>query len=631
MQDSGTESRVTKLTLRATFAPVQYLRCASNCRARARAPPPRAVEPHDPRLGRPLARPARGARPGPAPGQDARRAARPGRRADRQGARRPPRPVAARRQPQRRRPAARRLCRAPRGRARPPHEAPASDAGRPGRDRAAQRRAPRGAGGVHRVAPSRPGRAPRRRPRPDHGRPPLSMTARLHASINGANRRWWTLVAMCFALFMVMLDNTVVNVALPSIQRDLGASISGLEWTVNAYTLAFAVLLVTGGRLGDIFGRRRMFLFGVVTFAASSAFIGFSQSEAWLVAGRAGPGLRGAFLIPRPLSIISNAFPPEERGKAIGTWAGVSALALAIGPVVGGFLVENVSWQSIFFLNLPVAAGAVVVTLFATEESRDETAPRSVDIPGVAAITVGLSALVLALVEANSWGWGSARIVGLFALALGALVAFVLIEKRSRYPMVDFSFFSSRSFLGANIVAFIVSFAMLAMFFFLALYMQNIKGYSPLQAGVRFLPSTAVIVFVGPLAGRLTDRVGPRPLMTTGLLLVAGSLFWLGHLAIDTPYASLAGAFVLMGFGMGLVMSPMSTAAMNSVDRTKAGVASGILSMSRMVGGSFGVAAMGALISALGRSRIDDLLPNVPESARSKLADSLGAGGAQVG
>jgi EmrB/QacA subfamily drug resistance transporter len=450
------------------------------------------------------------------------------------------------------------------------------------------------------------------------------MTARIR--LNETNRRWWTLAAMCFALFMIMLDNTVVNVALPSIQKDLGATVSGLEWTVNAYTLAFAVLLVTGGRLGDIFGRRRMFLFGVMTFAASSGFIGFSQSEAWLVGGRAVQGIGAAFMMPGTLSIISNAFPPAERGKAIGTWAGVSAMALAIGPVVGGFLVENVSWQSIFFLNLPVAVAAVVVTLFATHESRDETAPPSVDIPGVAAITVGLASLVLALVEANAWGWGSARILGLFATAALSLVAFVLVETRSRFPMVDFSFFRSRSFLGANVVAFIVSFAMLAMFFFIALYMQNIKGYSPLQAGVRFLPSTAVIMFAGPIAGRLTDRVGSRPLITTGLVMVSGSLFWQGHLSVGTPYGSLAGAFVLMGFGMGLVMSPMSTAAMNSVEQTKAGVASGILSMSRMVGGSFGVAAMGALITGLGTHRLGQLLPDVSSSARSKLADSLGSG-----
>ena len=205
---------------------------------------------------------------------------------------------------------------------------------------------------------------------------------------------------------------------------------------------------------------------------------------------------------------------------------------------------------------------------------------------------------MLALVEGNSWGWGSAPILALLGVSVAAMVAFVYAERHSPEPMVDFTFFRSKSFLGANLVAFIVSFAMLAMFFFLALYMQNIKGYSPLQAGVRFLPSTAVIILAGPIAGRLTDRIGPKPLMTLGLLIVSASLFWQGHLATDTSYGFLVGAFVLMGLGMGLVMSPMSTAAMNAVDHTKAGVASGMLSMSRMVGGTFGVAAMGALVSA---------------------------------
>ena len=219
-----------------------------------------------------------------------------------------------------------------------------------------------------------------------------------------------------------------------------------------------------------------MFLAGVVVFASSSAAIGFSQSDTWLVAWRAVQGIGSALMMPATLSIITNAFPPQERGKAIGTWAGVSAMALAIGPVVGGFLVENVSWQSIFFLNLPVAVGAVVITLFAARESRDETVERSVDIPGVATLTIGLAALVLALVEGNAWGWGSPRELALFAVAAVGLTAFALVERRRESPMVDFSFFRSRTFLGANIVAFIVSFAMLAMFFFLALYMQNIRA-----------------------------------------------------------------------------------------------------------------------------------------------------------
>jgi EmrB/QacA subfamily drug resistance transporter len=453
------------------------------------------------------------------------------------------------------------------------------------------------------------------------------ILAHRHRLVTEENSRWWTLGAMCFALFMIMLDNTVVNVALPSIQRDLHASLSALEWTVNAYTLTFAVLMVTGGRLGDIFGRRRMFLFGVVVFGLSSAAIGFAPTDTTLVAFRAVQGIGAAFMMPATLSIITQAFPPEQRGMAIGTWAGVSALALAIGPVLGGFLTEYVSWRAIFFINPPIAVGAVAVALFAARESRDETVDRTVDYPGIAAITIGLTALVLALVEGNSWHWGSTRVVSLLAIAVIGLVSFVLIELRVKAPMVNFSFFDSRTFLGSNLVGFFVSFAMLAQFFFLALYMQNILGYSPLQAGLRFLPSTLILVVLGPLAGRLTDRVGPRPLMTLGLVVVSAALFAQSGMTVHTTYLRLLPGFVLMGIGIGLVMSPMSTAAMNSVDRTKSGAASGVLSMSRMVGGTFGVAVMGALIATIGRSKIDARLPQVPSHARGVLANSLGAGG----
>ncbi len=454
------------------------------------------------------------------------------------------------------------------------------------------------------------------------------MTERIR--LNEDNRRWWTLAAMCFALFMVMLDNTVVNVALPSIQDDLGASLSGLEWTVNAYTLTFAVLLVTGGRLGDILGRRRMFLFGVVVFAVSSAAIGLAPDQAWLVAGRAVQGVGAAFMMPATLSIITNAFPPEERGKAIGTWAGVSALALAVGPVVGGVLAEYVSWRAIFFLNLPVAVGAVAVTLFATLESRDETTEHRIDWPGIAAVSTGLTALVLALVEGNSWGWGSPEIVALLTLAAVGLATFVWLEPRVRDPIVDFDFFRSRTFLGASIVAFIVSFSMLAVFFFIALYMQNILGYSAVEAGVRFLPSTLMIVLVAPLAGRLTDRVGPRPLIVTGLSLTAVALFLQTRIDVDTGYGLLLPAFIVMGIGIALVMSPMSTAAMNSVRAEKAGVASGILSMSRMVGGTFGVAAIGALFQHLAHNEIEKNLAGsgIGPALRDRIVENLGSGAA---
>jgi EmrB/QacA subfamily drug resistance transporter len=450
------------------------------------------------------------------------------------------------------------------------------------------------------------------------------MTDRIR--LNEGNRRWWTLAAMCFALFMVMLDNTVVNVALPSIQEDLGASLSGLEWTVNIYTLSFAVLLVTGGRLGDILGRRKMFLFGVVVFALSSAAIGLAPGQGWLVAGRALQGVGAAFMMPATLSIITVTFPPEERGKAIGTWAGVSALALAIGPVVGGALTEYVSWRAIFFLNLPVAVGAVAVTLFAAHESRDETTRHRIDWPGIVTISVGLTALVLTLIEGNSWGWGSPGIVALLVAAVGGLVSFAVIERRVPEPMVDFTLFRSKTFLGANAVGFIVSFAMLAMFFFTALYMQNMLGYSAIEAGVRFLPSTLMIVLIAPFAGRLADRIGPRPPMVLGLSLTTLALFLQTRIDVDTGYGLLLPAFVVMGIGMALVMSPMSTAAMNAVAAHKAGVASGILSMSRMVGGTFGVAALGALFQHIARTDIADSLAGtgIGPAEQERLVASLG-------
>ena len=450
------------------------------------------------------------------------------------------------------------------------------------------------------------------------------MTERIR--LNEENRKWWTLAAMCFALFMIMLDNTVVNVALPSIQRDLHASISSLEWTVNAYTLTFAVLLVTGGRMGDIFGRRTMFLFGVIVFALSSAFIGFAPTQEVLVAGRAIQGVGAAFMMPGTLSIISDAFPPQERGRAIGTWAGVSGLALAIGPVVGGALTEYVSWRAIFFLNLPVAAGAVAVTLFAARNSRDETVDRSVDYPGIAALSVGLTALILALIEGNRWGWGSPEIVALFATAIAGAIAFVYIETHRRVPMVDFSFFKSRTFAGANLVAIVISFAMLAQFFFMALYMQNILGFSALEAGVRFLPSTLMIILIAPIAGRMADKIGPKPLIMAGLSILALSLFLQSQITVDSGYGTLLPAFVLLGIGIALTMSPMSTAAMNAVDVTKAGVASGVLSMGRMVGGSLGVAVTGALFQSSFKDRLDQLMGGTTKATSDKLFEAVSSG-----
>jgi EmrB/QacA subfamily drug resistance transporter len=446
--------------------------------------------------------------------------------------------------------------------------------------------------------------------------------------ITDENRKWWTLGAMCFALFMIMLDNTVVNVALPSIQRDLGASISGLEWTINGYTLSFAVLLATGGRLGDIFGRRRMFLAGVIIFALSSATAGFAADETSLVISRVVQGVGAALMMPGTLSIITDAFPAHERGKAMGTWAGVSALALAIGPVLGGFLTQHVSWRAIFYINIPVAIGAVLATTFAVRESRDTSVGREVDYAGVAVLTAGLTALVLALVEGNSWGWGSTQIVALLVGAAIALPAFVWVENRVKAPMVQFDLLSDRNFIAAVCVAMIISFAMLGVFFFLALYMQDILHYSPLEAGVRFLPSTLMIVAVAPVAGRLSDRFGPRWLIAGGLVLVAASLLTFSRIAVDSSYLDLLPGFMLLGIGIAMTMSPMTSAAMNAVPVQKAGIASGVLSMFRMVGGSLGVAVTGAIFQGLVNSKLDSLLSGsgVGAAQRDSVSEQLGSG-----
>ena len=422
-------------------------------------------------------------------------------------------------------------------------------------------------------------------------------------AITEENRKWWTLGAMCFALFMVMLDNTVVNIALPAIRAQFHASISNLSWTVNAYTLVFGVLLVTGGRLGDVFGRKRMFLAGVVVFTLGSIGAGLSQSIDQLIVFRGVQGIGAAFLMPGSLSIITNAFQGPERGRALGLWAGISGLALGMGPVVGGLLVEKAGWEWIFFLNVPVALVAIPVTIYAVQESRDPSAVRRVDFAGILTLTVGLGALVLGLVQSNDYGWMSPRILTEFAIAVVGLTAFGLLQWRQSDPMLDLSFFRNRTFNAGNATAFLVTFSMFATFFFLTIYMQTILGLSALETGVRFLPMTILIIVTAPIAGRLSDKYGSRWLLTGGMTMVSLSLFLESRITDSSGYLTLLPAFIVGGIGMGMTMSPMTAAVMGSVDRTKAGAASGVLSMVRMIGGVFGVAALTAVFSHLSAAR----------------------------
>src|SRR5204863_7615873 len=327
------------------------------------------------------------------------------------------------------------------------------------------------------------------------------------------NRRWWTLGALCFALFMIMLDNTVVNVALPAIKSDLGISTAELEWTVAAYALTFASLLLTGGKLGDLLGRRLIFTIGLVVFTASSLFCGLSSTAPELIGARAVQGVGAALMMPATLSIISATFAARERGMAIGIWAGVSALALAIGPLLGGIITEHISWNWIFYVNVPIGVLAVLAAILVVPESRDTSREQRLDLPGLLTSGIGLFALVFALIEAHRYGWTSTLILSLFAISAAALAAFVLLELHQRIPMLDLTLFRSGTFTGANIVAILVTLAMFGIFVFFPIYLQTIRGWSPVQAGAALLPWTIMIVIFAPIAGKLSDRVGSRWLM----------------------------------------------------------------------------------------------------------------------
>ena len=412
------------------------------------------------------------------------------------------------------------------------------------------------------------------------------------------NRKWLTLGCVSFALFMVMLDNTVVNVALPSIQRDLQIGLSTLQWTVNAYALTFAVLMLTGGKLADFVGRRRVFIAGLAIFTASSLACGLATSGDMLIAARTVQGIGAALMMPATLSIISATFPVQERGMAIGIWAGVSAMALAIGPLVGGLLTEHIDWSWIFFINVPIGVLAIVAARLLIRESRDTTADQRLDIPGLVTSAVALFALTFALIEANDYGWTSPAILSLFVVAGVGLVAFVLLELHQRSPMLDVSLFKSGTFAGANIVALLVFLAMFGVFFFVSLYVQGILGYSPVQAGALFLPMTVLIMFVAPIAGKLSDRIGSRWLIVGGMVLLASHLLWLSTLDVDSNFWDILPALILGGLGMSLTMTPATAAAIGSVPVAKAGVGSGVLNTFRQVGGALGIAVMGAIVAA---------------------------------
>jgi EmrB/QacA subfamily drug resistance transporter len=406
------------------------------------------------------------------------------------------------------------------------------------------------------------------------------------------------LIGACTGLFVLMLDSTVVTLALPAIRDDLGASEDALQWIQNAYLLTLTATVVTAGRLGDIRGRRRVFIAGMAIFGAGSLLAGAAGSPEVLIAARVAQGVGGAALLALSLALTADAFPPDMRARALGVWAAVSAIALAIGPLVGGVLIELASWRWIFFVNAPVIAAGVAILALRGWESRDETASPQIDLAGVCVLAAGLTAVVFALVESDEWGLDSARTLGLLAAGLAVLVAFWRLERRREAPLVDFSLFRNRPYLGASAAAFALVGSYWAVMFFEPQYLQQGLGYSPTAAGALILPITTPMVCFSPFSGRMIARFGPRATMGTGMSIGLLGVVLMAAFQDSSSVGGLLPGFLCFGIALALVYAPMSTAAMAAMPASKAGIASGVLAMDRVFAGALVLAVSGAVYQA---------------------------------
>jgi EmrB/QacA subfamily drug resistance transporter len=416
--------------------------------------------------------------------------------------------------------------------------------------------------------------------------------------MKAGTRTLWTFAITSIALFMVVLDNLVVSTALPVIRVDLGASLEQLEWTVNAYTLTFAVFLLTGAALGDRFGRKRLFMLGVAIFTGASALAALAPSAEWLIAARALQGIGGAIVTPLTLTILSAAVTRERRGMALGAWSGIAGLAVAMGPLVGGAVVEGISWQWIFWLNVPI--GLVLLPL-ATQLQESYGPDKALDLPGLGFASAGLLGIVWALVNGNADGWTSPTIVGALVGGVVLLAGFVVWELRAKEPMLPMRFFRDRAFAAANGASLFMYFGMFGSIFLLTQFFQTAQGYSPLESGLRVLPWTAMPMVVAPIAGALSDRIGGRPIMAVGLSLQALGLAWIAAVSSATlGYGSIVGPFILSGIGMGMFFAPVANVVLSAVKPSEEGKASGTNNAIREVGGVLGVAVLASVFARYG-------------------------------
>jgi EmrB/QacA subfamily drug resistance transporter len=439
------------------------------------------------------------------------------------------------------------------------------------------------------------------------------------------HRKWWTLIAVCIATFMLLMDITVVNVALPDIQRQLHASFSELQWVVDAYSLMLAALLLTAGSLADLFGRRLVFTSGLVVFTLASLLCGLSGSAVVLDLMRAVQGIGGALMFATSLALLAQEFRGRERGTAFGAWGASIGAAVAVGPLVGGVLTQGLGWEWIFFVNIPVGIACVTLTLLRVPETRDPSA-RGVDWLGVTTFSSALFLLVFALIRGNAEGWGSTLIVGMLAASVVLLVLFFVVELRQQRPMLDLSLFRKPTFAGASVVAFALSASMFAMFLYITLYIQNILGFSPLEAGLRFLPITLVSFFVAPVAGRLAAQWPVRIFLSTGLVLVGTGLLLMGGLSATSRWTHLLVGFVLAGIGIGLINPPLAQTAVGVVPPERSGMGSGINNTFRQVGIATGIAGLGAVFQHNVQVKAAEKLHALPGIRPARLAEMISSG-----
>ncbi len=434
------------------------------------------------------------------------------------------------------------------------------------------------------------------------------MAARIGLAhrVNDGNLKWFTLAASCFALFMAILDNLVVNVALPTISKDLEATPTQLQWIVSAYTLVFASLQITAGGLGDRLGRKRWFLIGIAIFTGTSALAAFAQNTETLIAARALQGLGGAFILPLSLSLISNAFPPEERGRALGIWSAISVSGLAFGPIVGGLLVQYASWHWVFLINIPIGIGAFLVTSAVVRESRDTSGTVATDIPGTLLVTAAIGSLTWGLIQAGDRGWTDSLILAAFVLSAICFALFIVVESRTEKPMVPLRFFKSTTFTGANLDAFAISFLISGIAYSLTLYQQNVHGYSPVRSGLTLLPLVITMMVFSPISGALIGRIGARRLLSLGMFITGLSALLFLRVDVNARFIDLVPALVVMGFGNSLIFAPMTTAVLNSVETEKSGVASAVNGAVRETGFAFGVALLGTIMNRTYQGRFAD-------------------------